>query len=404
MGIYDNLNAYTAQAILQSALNQVTANVDKREGAVIYDTIAPLAVIAAQIIGIMKTALENTDIQTARGGWLDQIASQPPVGIYRSEGQKAQKTAQATPITAEIPIGARFSTQNEMGNMWRVTQKLTDGRYVLECETVGAEQSNDYGELTPEAQDLDIVALVFEDEPAVVEGRDKEDDEAFRMRIWQGLKRERYGGSFSDYLKWCFDDFANDGNGATLDGIMFFPATRYIGGGNIMIRPTTKGQDGKKYMPATAETCSRLKEFLDPETNTGQGAGKVPVGHKVAVVQPSADEWVLDIQVVLKTGHSEITDEDVRQAAENIEAYFEEKRGEIVSEMGEPFPNEDGTEGGYKTTVYIDQIRAAATGSGAIFQSAQTVKRGSENAVDTTYKPKWDQALLPVITSVSIHT
>ena len=408
MGLYDYLATYTAPSILQSALNQITANVDKREGAVIYDTLAPLAVIAARIIGIMQTALENTDLQTASGSWLDLIASQPPACIYRNTAQAAQKSAQAKPIAVDIALGARFTTQNGMGNAWIITEKLSAGRYVLTCETAGAEPGGDYGELTPDDSIDGLESLSFEDVAPVNRGKDEEDDEEFRLRIWQNLKRNRYGGNFNDYMSWIFSDFANNANGGTLDGVQFFPASRYIGGGHIRIYPTAPDKDGNKYMPASAELCDRLKMFLDPPAGNlnGVGAGVAPVGHCVDVVQPDTDGWNLDISVILRTGRSEITDADREAATKNLYAYFEEIRGELVSELGESFPNAGDSGTGYETTVYIDRIKSAATGGGAIFQSAQAVLRNGEGATDTTYTPGlWGQASqLPVISSINIHT
>ena len=127
MSIYDYLGAYTAPALLNLALNKVTANVDKREGAVIYDTLSPLSIVAAEIISMMQTALSNTDLQTASGEWLDLIGQQPPCGVYRKQATFAQKYAIATPIDASVPNGTRFQSNAGLGLFWAISSSLAMG-------------------------------------------------------------------------------------------------------------------------------------------------------------------------------------------------------------------------------------------------------------------------------------
>lgn len=409
MGIYDNLNKYTGPAILQSALNQVTANVDKREGAVIYDTLSPLAIIAAQIIQMMKTALENTDIQTAKGEWLDLVASQPPIGIYRNEATKARKLAIAEPINVQIATNTRFISNDGLGLIWRVIDvpqdiTLNQGQYILECETAGAEPGGDYGELTPVEPNANLESIRFADTSPINAGMDAESDLDFRIRIWEHLKTNRYGGNFEDYMEWCLEEFPKSENGATIDGMLFFPSSRYTGGGNIMICPTAKSMTGKDYMPASNIICQALKSYLDPETGTTMGKGVSPIGHKVKVVQPTGDWLTIRIGVVLKPGYELAPYRDA--AIARVEEYFAQVRSQLVSKKGDKFPDADAA-GGYKATLYVDAIKGYLIPEIEAFASVQSIeyRPGTQwiPATDKTYEPTPTNCVIPCISGIGFE-
>ncbi len=401
MGIYDDLDKYTGPALLQSALNVVTANVDKREGSVIWDTLSPLSVMEAGVIKMLKTVLENTNIQTASGSWLDLVASQPPCGLYRKQAIKARKFASYTPFDYQMQDNTTYTSNNGLGLIWRVISApdsvvLNPGQVIVECDTPGAEPAGDYGTLQPVAPDNDLKTFEFDDVPAINEGANAESDLEFRLRIWESLKSNRYGGNFDDYLEWCLTSFRDDPNGASLDGMQFYPSTRYIGGGNILIYPTTTGANGFKYYPASAEICSFLKAFIDPEPLTGYGAGVAPVGHRVSIQQRNVDSFALHVVVTLKEG-SELTPEIVASARHSLEGYFEELRAALVSQKGDTFPNDPGSIAGYRTVLYKQRVLEAVR-IGGNFEAATNVYRVSgtgyefelpeEYIIDLSYSPQ----------------
>ncbi len=408
MGVYDYLNKYTSTALLKTALASVTAQVDKREGSVIYDTLAPLSFVSAAVISLLKQALENTDIQTAQGDWLDLVASQPPVGVYRIPSVRAQLLAIATPSTIDIPIGSRFTSAG-LGFFWTVTANgVEPGTYIITCDEGGAEQSNDFGELTPESRIEGLKSFVIDDQKApIVYGSDEESDSEFRLRIWKNIKTESYGGNFYDYQTWVFDKFKVSEFGASVDGMVFFPSTRSSSGegGVINIFPTQQGSQGA-YLPASEDVCTRLKAFLDPELTSGLGAGFAPVGHKVLVTSPSSDTFDLSVKVVLNEGDT-LTDELKQLAIESLQNYFEEVRSHLVTTNGELFPNASGSAAGYKYTLASDRVSAALSGSGTIFASVPEVRRTFGSIIgpllDVTYNPTALDCNLPVVGNIIIQ-
>lgn len=399
MGIYDYLGAYTAPALLNLALNQVTANVDRREGSVIFDTLSPLSIVAADIIAMMRSALSNTDLQSATGEWLDLIGQQPPCGVYRKQATFAQKYAIATPIDAPLTIGLRFQSNAGLGLFWAISEVLGDGRYILTCETAGAAPGGDYGTLTPVVSNSELKVFAFEDVAPFNAGNDEESDYDFRLRIWDALKTDAYGGNFADYKHWVLSDIGTRAGEPSFDGMQFFPSSRYIGGGNIMIRPTQPDQSGHAYCPADPAACDALKAYLDPEG--GSGAGVSPVGHRVSVAAPKADVWNLTIYVTLKSGYT--LEDYISPARAQIEKYFEAVRRSLVSTINDAFPTASGASAGYLETLFISTLKGYLVPEISAFSAIGAVTRDGAPAVDVIYDPTAANASLPVLGTVSFE-
>ena len=356
MGIYDFLSSYTAPALLRSALGKVSSSVDKREGSVIYDTLSPLSVVAANIISMFKTALENTDLQTATGEWLDLIGQQPPCGVYRKQATKASKFASTTPNVDTLANDTAFQSNVGMGLIWRISQNLGNGRYLLTCETSGAAPGGDYGELTPSNTISGLQKIVFDDIAPFNEGSDAESDYDFRLRIWAALKMDSYGGNFEDYKRWILTEINQIPGMPAFDGFAFFPASRYTGGGNICIYPTQTASNGEKYLPASDEACDVLKQYLDPDSVSGMGAGVSPVGHHIEVKQANLSRISFRLTVKLKSGYN--LNDYKQKAFERINEYFESLRAGIVTKMGDGFPENYNATTGFRYTIQASIMKS----------------------------------------------
>lgn len=331
MGVYDSLDRYTQTALLQTALNAARDDVDKREGSIIYDALAPLAFLAGKLIEVLKGVAENADIQTAQGEALDWAASQ--FGIYRAEAVASVREAQATPESIEFEVGETFRTDAGLGLEWECTEILTGGKIVLQCKTAGAEGGADYGELTPDENKEGLQSLVFSNTRGA--GADAETDAAFRVRFWKELQRESYGGNFADYQKWIFTLFAQQPNGAAIKGAAIFPA--WDGGGTIKIVPYIESEESALDAP-TAETIAALKEYMDPEPAEGKGAGVAPIGHKVTVETPTFEPWTIGALVQTRAGTTEITEEEAAAAAADVKAAIEAEMLASVTRAESEYP------------------------------------------------------------------
>lgn len=331
MGIYDSLDRYTQTALLQTALNAARGDVDKREGSIMYDALAPLAFLAARLMEALKGIAENADIQTAQGDNLDWAASQ--FGIYRAEATAAIREAQATPGSIEITQGATFRTDAGLRLVWECTEVLGDGKVVLQCQTAGQAGGADYGTLTPEDAIAGLESLDFTDTRSA--GTDAETDADFRIRFWKELQREAYGGNFADYQKWIFTQFAQEPNGALIRGAAIFPA--WNGGGTIKIVPYIETEDSALEAP-TAETLAALKAYLDPEPAEGKGAGVAPIGHAVTIEAPTFEPWEIEAVIRLRRGEEEIADADREAATADVKAAIEAEMLASVTQADSAFP------------------------------------------------------------------
>ena len=271
MGVYDSLDKYTQVALLQTALNAARDDVDKREGSIMYDALAPLAFLVGKVLEVFKSIAENADIQTAQGEALDWAASQ--FGIYRTEAVAAVREAQATPDGIEFEVGETFKTDAGLGLVWKCSEVLTGGKIVLQCQTAGADGGADYGELTPQASKDGLQSLVFVNTRSA--GADAETDAAFRIRFWRELQRESYGGNFADYQKWIFTLFAQQPNGAAIKGAAIFPA--WDGGGTVKIVPYMRPKAARSTR-RRQRRWPRLKHTWTPNRWTAKARALRPSG------------------------------------------------------------------------------------------------------------------------------
>ena len=93
----------TYEELLQAMLNKVPGSVDKREGSVIYDALAPCAYFLAQQNFQLENYLDLVFPDTAVGEYLDRAIA--AFGVTR-------KTASAAVLkmitTGAVPIGSRW--------------------------------------------------------------------------------------------------------------------------------------------------------------------------------------------------------------------------------------------------------------------------------------------------------
>lgn len=359
--IYDYLDKWTATAITQNVLKTVRSDVDKREGSVIYDAVAPLSFMVAAVLQMLKTTLANTDLQTATGDWLDLLGADK--GVYRKDAIASRRIAVASPLDAQLSVGMRFETKAGLGLFWVIKSTTeTQGEYVIECETPGSAGGADYGELSPVSTINGLDSFRFQ--YTLVYGSDIESDMDFRLRIWASLKSNAYGGNFDDYKNWVFNTFSESENGADIDGMMFYPAYTYLGGGTVKILPTVTEYDSEggmlQFLPASSYICRMLKAYLDPIASTGLGAGVVPVGHRVTVEAPGRTILNVSAYVELKSGQSEISDDLKKAVYDDLQSYIESVRKASLT-----LPDSDFSRHGYLVSITLDGLVNAIQGLGA---------------------------------------
>ena len=255
--------SYEYDAILQRMLAQVPDDIDKREGSVIYDALAPTAyTLAAQNYMLSYfTSLLFGD--TSTGEWLDKVVGN--FGLIREAATYATRQINCTNSTGAafaVPVGARFAI-NEL--TFKITEQIVTGQYKAVCEQIGTQGNSYSGAVLPIDNIAGLGAAVLVADPLIV-ARDIETDEALRQRFYLYVRQTPFGGNKADYMQRTLEI---DGVGACV----VFGAADGMGAGNVGIM--IGDENGNK---ASTTLVSDVQALFG--TN---GDGLAPIGHTVTV-------------------------------------------------------------------------------------------------------------------------
>lgn len=151
----------TFEAIMERCLARVTSSVDKREGSIIYDAIAPAAAELAIMYIELAYLMDRAFPDTATGEDLTKKCRER--GVLRAAATYAVRkgyfeTANGT--GCNVALGTRFSG----GDInFAVTAEIAPGQYQLTAETAGAVGNEYIGTLYPIDYVPDLAAARLED-------------------------------------------------------------------------------------------------------------------------------------------------------------------------------------------------------------------------------------------------
>lgn len=180
--MYENI---TYESILQRMLDRIPDDMDKREGAVIYDALAPAAVELQLMYIELDTILRDTFASTTtdRDCMVLRAAER---GITPGDASVALVKGTMTPASVNVPVGSRFSC----GLLnYIVTEKIKAGEYQLQCETSGSEANGNIGQLIPinYISGLETAQIT----ELLVPGEDEEGLESIRKRYLANANSNR---------------------------------------------------------------------------------------------------------------------------------------------------------------------------------------------------------------------
>lgn len=252
----------TFETIMERMLARVPSTMDKREGSVIWDAIAPAAIELQNLYIALDTVLNETFADTASLYHLKKRCAER--GITQNLATKAVLQGEFVPQTLEIPIGSRFSCDNLN---YTVTEKLGNGDYKMTCETAGTEGNIHFGLLIPidYIEGLEMAQLT----ELLIPAEDDEDVESLRKRYLESMNSQAFGGNIADY-----EEKTLGVNG--VGGVKVTPA--WDGGGTVKLTII----DSTFGVPSD-ELIDTVKNAADPYPNEGMGYGFAPIGHVVTV-------------------------------------------------------------------------------------------------------------------------
>lgn len=182
------------EELLQAMLDKVPSNVDKREGSIIYDALAPCAYFLAQQSFIQDNIYDLVLPDSAVGDYLDRAVSS--YNIYRKPATAAVRKM----ITSgAVDIGSRWG----IGSLvYVVTEKQSDTAYIVECETAGEVGNRYSGDMQPLSNVSGSTASL---ESIITPGTDEETDEALRERFYQKVRLPATSGNEHHYKLWALE-------------------------------------------------------------------------------------------------------------------------------------------------------------------------------------------------------
>lgn len=273
--MYENM---TFETILSNMLSRVTNDVDKREGSIIYDTLAPCAYHLAQTYFLLDAYVNLFFVDTAIGEYLDRNA-----GDYGLSRKVATPAERKIITTGSVNLGTRWGIE---GVTYKIDSLLSQNNYRAICEQAGV-IGNSYAGSLENIDNVSGVTATLSD--IITYGSDEETDTELRSRIQQYLINPSQDGNTAQYMKW---------------------ATEYVGIGAAKVFPLWNGGNTVKititnglYLPAEAALISEFQEYIDPEA-TGLGNGLAPIGCKVTVSGGVKKDINVTANVILTEGYT----------------------------------------------------------------------------------------------------
>lgn len=316
----------TYEALLRSALARVSPAIDKREGSMVMNGVAPSMAELAQLYIGLDFVFQATYLLTAPREYLIMRASDRNMAPY-----PASSAVFRAEFNIEVPGGTRFSCEDlnffVVSRMDPEDDTDTGLSHRVMCETPGAAANNYSGQLIPvEYVDGLTHAELVE---LLIPGDDEEDTEAFRQRVLDSFQSQAFGGNQADYMEKVtampgvnavkvhpvWNESINpaslipdDDVTAWLEDILdTLPASVaawltavHTAAKNKLL---TVGGTVKLVIMASNNTVpsdtllDEVQTAVDPTTNAGEGLGFAPIGHVVNVV--GVGQTVADITLHL---------------------------------------------------------------------------------------------------------
>lgn len=262
----------TYEAILDDMLSRVGNDVDKREGSILYDALAPCAYELARTYFNMDNFIDLVFGDTAVDEYLDRVVSD--YGITR---KPATKAVRKITTNKEIPTGSRWGLET---TTYTVVEKIASGTgdssasisYKAECEQTG-EIGNHYSGTLVNIDNISGITASLTD--IITAGEEEESDENLRARFYALVQSPSTSGNAYNYRKWALE----------VPGV-----------GDAKVYPLWNGNGTVKVMIVDSnmsiDTSLEAKVYEHIETVR-------PIGAAVTVTSPASKEITVAAKITL---------------------------------------------------------------------------------------------------------
>lgn len=363
---------------LRKMLDAVPDNIDKREGSIIYDALAPAALVMGQQSLDMANVIKETYIKTASGEFLDYRAIEHGTSRYpatQTEAKAKVLNDKKEPLD-NVQVGDKFASIGDSPIFYAVTKVNDDLTVELTAEVKGSSANSYIGQILPVTpNDLLSWAEITE---ITAPARDVESDDHLRARLLSSQSWIAYGGNVADYL-----DMTSkiDEVGAA----QIYPT--WNGGGTVKVVILNNN-----LMTASASLVQKVKNTLDPEDKQAEGYGLAPIDHAVTVTAP--EELIVNVDISVKLDDTKVTRYVKDSITKAVEGYFQSLRkdwADINQKLGR----------GYQETIYRSKILSQVMLTEGVVNAKLPSLNGRDADIDLVFNNSKSQ--LPVVGTVTIN-
>lgn len=372
------LEAHDYDYFLEKMLDQVPENIDKREGSIIYDGLAPAAMICAEQSLELANIIRQTYIKTAQGEFLDYRAVEHGTNRFlatQTEVRAIFQDQDGKPIN-NVVIGDRFASIGEQPIFYTVTKINDDLSGELIADEAGTAPNSYLGQILPVTSNDALYWAEIKE--VTIPARDAENDEHLRARILNANSWIAYGGNVSDYL-----DMMNKIHevGAT----QVYPTWQGPGTVKLVIIDND-------YKPASNTLIKKVKEEIDPEDKTTQGYGLAPIDHRVTVVAPEILNVNIEATVIVGA------DANLETVKNEIKKTLED----FFNGLRQTWSTIDSTQGrGYSMVIYRSKILSRIMMVEGVANSSMPKLNGKDEDIALVFNNEVSQ--LPILGEVTIN-
>jgi len=319
--MYSDGNSF-AEILDRTLSNELLTDMDKREGSIVYNTLAPVCLELAEAYIKMDILENQLSLLTATGTNLDNRAYEhgmareqetqaERIGTFKKyqtdENGEYAKDEDGNKILIDMDIdeGSRFVSPDDSSIVYEFTGKNDSGENILKCETYGTVGNEYVGTILPLTAIPDLVEAKITS--TYTPAQDTESDDELRERVINKLNSLSFGGNIDSYIEKV----------SSIDGVgtcKVFPAWQY--NGSVLLSVVDSS-----YEPITQFFADRIKEEIDPEESSGQGVGFAPIGHYVTITTPIKSnvkvQFHLDLEANVTVGNIQ------EECERKIKEYFD---------------------------------------------------------------------------------
>lgn len=373
----DELEAQNYDYWLNLMLDNVPNDIDKREGSIIYDAVAPAAMVSAQQSLSLANIIRETYIKTAQGEFLDYRAVEHGTSRYAATNTEVKakfNDDDGNPVNVEV--GDRFASIAESPIFYTVIKANDDGTAEMQAEESGTRANSYIGQVLPVTPNDNLAWAEITE--VTIPARDEENDEHLRARLLNNNSWVAYGGNVADYLDMTskISDV-----GAT----QVYPVWNGAGTVKLVIL-------NNDLMPASQTLIKKVKEEIDPEDNETQGYGLAPIDHQVTVVAPETFE----VNIAMNVTTAENANIDTIRT--NIKASLEE----LFKSLRKDWSVIDSATGrGYKLIIYRSKILSRVMTLEGVANATMPQLNGEDEDLQLVFNNTTSQ--LPVLGEVTVN-